>query len=186
MNARETEFIIYVKEGDVIKFEATSSVISNHPFLISTESNDMDSSNDIGAMEGWNSGTLTLTVDSDTPDVLYPHCQFHNGMYANSKIVKVSSYDQTKIDIESSSSALQVKGTVSTGPYKGASGFTYKVYLNSQGGSEHTHTFHEYPGLTFYMPADQGYHGAETATSDEKFKPKSHFNQSSSSNNDGY
>ena len=186
VNARETEFIIYVKEGDVIKFEATSSVIANHPFLMSTESNDMDSSNDVGAMEGWNSGTLTLTVDSDTPDVLYPHCQFHNGMYANSKIVKVSSYDQTKIDIESSSSALQVKGTVATGPYKGASGFTYKVYLNPQGGSEHTHTFHEYPGLTFYMPADQGYHGAESATSDEKFKPKSHFNQNSNSNNNGY
>ena len=182
VNAKDTEFIIYVKEGDVIKFNPTSSVTANHPFLMSTEANDMDKSNDVGAMEGWNKDTLTLTVNSNTPDTLYPHCEFHSGMYSNSKIVKVVSFDQAKIDISNNSDALQVKGTIASGPYKGASGFTYKVYLTSQGGSEHTHTFDEYPGLTFYMPGSQGYHGAENATDDMKFKPKSHYAEDSGEN----
>ena len=186
VNVKDTEFIIYVREGDVIKFEATSSVTSSHPFLMSTENNDMDSSNDIGAMEGWNKDTLTLTVNSNTPDTIYPHCEFHSGMYSNSKIVKVTQFDQNLIDVENNSSALQVKGTVSTGPFKGASGFTYKVYLTSQGGSEHTHAFNEYPGLTFYMPSDQGYHGAESASSDTKFKPKSHYVAGSNDGDDSY
>ena len=186
VNAKDTEFIIYVREGDTIKFEATTSVTSGHPFLMSTENNDMDSSNDIGAMEGWNKDTLTLTVNSNTPDTIYPHCEFHSGMYSNSKIVKVTQFDQNLIDVENNSGALQVKGTVSTGPFKGASGFTYKVYLTSQGGSEHTHTFSEYPGLTFYMPGDQGYHGAESATSDTKFKPKSHYVAGSNDSDDSY
>ena len=186
VNAKDTEFIIYVREGDTIKFEATSSVTSGHPFLMSTENNDMDSSNDIGAMEGWNKDTLTLTVNSNTPDTIYPHCEFHSGMYSNSKIVKVTQFDENLIDVENNSGALQVKGTVSTGPFKGASGFTYKVYLTSQGGSEHTHTFSEYPGLTFYMPGDQGYHGAESATSDTKFKPKSHYVAGSNDSDDSY
>ena len=186
VNVKDTEFIIYVREGDVIKFEATSSVTSSHPFLMSTENNDMDSSNDIGAMEGWNKDTLTLTVNSNTPDTIYPHCEFHSGMYSNSKIVKVTQFDQNLIDVENNSSALQVQGTVSTGPFKGASGFTYKVYLTSQGGSEHTHAFDEYPGLTFYMPSDQGYHGAESASSDTKFKPKSHYVAGSNDGDDSY
>ena len=186
VNAKDTEFIIYVREGDIIKFEATSSVTSSHPFLMSTENNDMDSSNDIGAMEGWNKDTLTLTVNSNTPDTIYPHCQFHSGMYSNSKIIKVTQFDQNLIDVENNSGALQVKGTVSTGPFKGASGFTYKVYLTSQGGSEHSHAFSEYPGLTFYMPGDQGYHGAESASSDTKFKPKSHYVAGSNDSDDSY
>ena len=33
VNTSNTDFIIYVKEGDIIKFDATSSVTSNHPFL---------------------------------------------------------------------------------------------------------------------------------------------------------
>ena len=186
INTKDTDFIIYVKEGDVIKFDATSSVTSSHPFLMSTENNDMDKSNDIGTSEGWNKDTLTLTVGANTPETLYPHCEFHSGMYTNSKIVKVSSYNQSDIDITNNSSALQVKGTVASGPFKGASGFTYKVYLTSQGGSEHTHTFHEYPGLTFYMPGSQGYHGAETATDDTKFKPKSHYAENDDSSGGGY
>ena len=186
INTKDTEFIIYVKEGDVIKFDATSSVTSSHPFLMSTENNDMDKSNDIGTSEGWNKDTLTLTVGANTPETLYPHCEFHSGMYTNSKIVKVTSYNQSDIDITNNSSALQVKGTVASGPFKGASGFTYKVYLTSQGGSEHTHTFHEYPGLTFYMPGSQGYHGAETATDDTKFKPKSHYAEDNDSGGGGY
>ena len=185
INAKETELIIYVKEGDVIKFDPTSSVTSNHPFLLSTEVDDMDNSADIGTAEGWDSNTLTLTVSSDTPDVLYPHCEFHNGMYTNGRIVKVESYDMANIDVTSATNSMQVKGTVSKGPFKGASGFTYKVYLASQGGSEHTHEFYEYPGLTFYMPADQGYHGAELATGDQMFKPMSHY-ATSESTEDGY
>ena len=176
INPSNTEFIIYVKEGDVIKFEATTAVTSGHPFKMSTVQNATSSdSGQIGTAEGWNQDTMTLTVSSSTPETLYPYCDFHSGMYSQGKIVKVSSYTQANIDITSVTSALQVKGTVATGPFKGASGYTYKVYLNSQGGSEHTHTFHEYPGLTFYMPADQGYHGSETSSTDTPFKAKSHY-----------
>ena len=176
INPSDTEFIIYVKEGDVIKFEATTAVTSGHPFKMSTVQNATSSdSGQIGTAEGWNQDTMTLTVSSSTPETLYPYCDFHSGMYSQGKIVKVSSYTQSNIDITSATGALQVKGTVATGPFKGASGYTYKVYLNSQGGSEHTHTFHEYPGLTFYMPADQGYHGSETSSSDAPFKAKSHY-----------
>ena len=176
INAASTEFIIYVKEGDVIQFDAASSVTSNHPFKMSTVQNATSTdSGMIGTAEGWNQNTLTLTVSANTPDTIYPYCDFHSGMYTNGKIVKVSSYDMSKIDITSTSSALQVKGTVSSGPFKGASGYTYKVYLTSQGGSEHTHEFYEYPGLTFYMTADQGYHGSMNASGDEMFKPKSHY-----------
>jgi hypothetical protein len=185
INAADTELVIYVKEGDVIKFDPTSTVTSNHPFLLSTEVNDMDNSADIGSSQGWNASTLTLTVTADTPDTLYPHCQFHSGMYQSGKIVKVSSYDMSKIDVTNATGAMQVKGTVSKGPFKGASGHTYKVYLTSQGGSEHTHEFYEYPGLTFYMPDDQGYHGAESATDDRMFKPKSHYASSDGGNDDG-
>ena len=182
VNTRSTEFIIYVKEGDVIKFDAASSVTSGHPFKISTQQNATDSdTGEIGTAEGWNKDTLTLTVGSDTPDTLYPYCDFHNNMYAGGKIVKVSSFEQAKIDITSASGALQIKGTVSTGPFKGASGYTHKVYLTRQSDDDHTHTFHEYPGLTFYMPGSQGYHGAENSSSDEMFKAKSHYVADSSS-----
>ena len=182
VDAADTELIIYVKEGDIVKFDPSSTVTSYHPFLLSTEVDDMDSINDVGSSEGWNASTLTLTVTAETPDTLYPHCQFHSGMYQSGKIVKVSSYDMSKIDVTNATGAMQVKGTVSKGPFKGASGHTYKVYLTSQGNSEHTHEFYEYPGLTFYMPDDQGYHGAESASDDRIFKPKSHY---ASSDDDG-
>ena len=82
---------------------------------------------------------------------------------------------------------MNVKGTVASGPFKGASGYTYRVYLDPQDASDHEHTFYEYPNLVFYMPNDQGYHGAENASSDQIFKPKSHYpSESSSSENDGY
>ncbi len=181
INPSDTEFIIYVKEGDVIKFEAATTVTSNHPFKMSTVQNATSSdSGEIGTAEGWNQDTMTLTVSSSTPETIYPYCDFHSGMYSRGKIVKVSSFTQSNIDVTSATGALQVKGTVATGPFKGASGYTYKVYLNSQGGSEHTHTFHEYPGITFYMPADQGYHGSESSSSDTPFKAKSHYTSSSS------
>ena len=181
INPSDTEFIIYVKEGDVIKFEAATTVTSNHPFKMSTVQNATSSdSGEIGTAEGWNQDTMTLTVSSSTPETIYPYCDFHSGMYSRGKIVKVSSFTQSNIDVTSATGALQVKGTVATGPFKGASGYTYKVYLNSQGGSEHTHTFYEYPGITFYMPADQGYHGSESSSSDTPFKAKSHYTSSSS------
>ena len=88
INPSSTNFIIYVKEGDIIKFEPTSSVTSNHPFLLSTEVDDRDDSSEIGSAEGWNKNTLTLTVTADTPDELYPYCDFPSGMYSQGKIVK--------------------------------------------------------------------------------------------------
>ena len=173
--------VIYVREGDVIKFEASNSVTASHPFKMSTVQNATASdSGIIGSSEGWDESTLTLTVGANTPDTIYPYCDFHSGMYSEGKIVKVSSYTQSNIDVTSTSTAMQVKGTIATGPFKGASGFTYKVYLSSQGDDDHPHTFYEYPGLTFYMPDTGGYHGSETSSSDELFKPKSHFSTSSS------
>ena len=187
VNTSSTEFIIYVKEGDVIQFDATGSVTSNHPFKMSTVQNATSTdSGMIGTNEGWNESNLTLTVGANTPDTIYPYCDFHSGMYTNGKIVKVTSYDMSNIDITNASSALQVKGTVSSGPFKGASGYTYKVYLTSQGGSEHTHEFYEYPGLTFYMTADQGYHGAMNSSEDSMFKTKSHYASSDGGGNSGY
>ena len=188
VNTSSTEFIIYVKEGDIIKFDATSSVTSNHPYLLSTEVDDRDGSAQIGTNEGWNKDTLTLTVSENTPDEIYPYCEFHAGMYSRGKIIKVDSYNANNLDVTNVSGALQVKGTVATGPFKGASGFTYKVYLTRQDSSDHEHTFYEYPNLTFYMPNDQGYHGSENASTDELFKPKSHYVASSgnSESDDGY
>ena len=188
VNTSNTDFIIYVKEGDIIKFDATSSVTSNHPFLLSTEVDDRDDSAQIGTNEGWDKDTLTLTVSANTPDEIYPYCDFHAGMYTRGKIVKVDNYNVTNLDVTNASGALQVKGTVATGPFKGASGFTYKVYLTRQDSSDHEHTFYEYPNLTFYMPNDQGYHGSENASTDELFKPKSHYVASSgtSESDDGY
>ena len=109
-------------------------------------------------------------------------------MYTRGKIVKVDNYNANNLDVTNTSGALQVKGTVATGPFKGASGFTYKVYLTRQDSSDHEHTFYEYPNLTFYMPNDQGYHGSENASDDELFKPKSHYVTSSvaSESDDGY
>ena len=154
INPSNTNFIIYVREGDVIKFDPTNTVTSNHPFLLSTEVDDRDSSNEIGANEGWDKSTLTLTVSSNTPDEIFPYCEYHAGMYTRGKIVKVDNYNVNNIDLTNTSGALQVKGTVATGPYKGASGFTYKVYLQKQNSTDHEHTFYEYPNLTFYMPND--------------------------------
>ena len=182
VNPSSTDFIIYVKEGDIIKFDAASSVTSNHPFLLSTEVDDRDDSAQIGTNEGWDKDTLTLTVSANTPDEIYPYCDFHAGMYTNGKIVKVDNYNVANLDVTNASGALQVKGTVATGPFKGASGFTYKVYLTRQDSSDHEHTFYEYPNLTFYMPNDQGYHGSENASDDELFKPKSHYVGSSGTN----
>ena len=181
VNTSSTEMVIYVREGDVIKFEASNSVTASHPFKMSTVQNATASdSGIIGSSEGWDESTLTLTVGANTPDTIYPYCDFHSGMYSEGKIVKVSTYTQSNIDVTSTSTAMQVKGTIATGPFKGASGFTYKVYLSSQGDDDHPHTFYEYPGLTFYMPDTGGYHGSETSSSDELFKPKSHFSTSSS------
>ena len=188
INPSDVDFIIYVKEGDIIKFDPTSTVSANHPFLLSTESDDRDNSAEIGTNEGWNKDTLTLTVSANTPDEIYPYCYFHAGMYSRGKIVKVENYDVNNIDVTNNSGALQVRGTVASGPFKGASGFTYKVYLQKQNTSDHEHTFYEYPNLTFYMPNDQGYHGSENASTDELFKPKSHYVVSSgtSESNDDY
>ena len=187
VNAKDTDFIIYIRDGDVIKFDPTSSVTSAHPFHLSTEQDDMDQSGDIGAAEGWDQDSLTLTVSEATPTNLYAHCRFHPGMYAKGRFVRVESdFDMANIDVTGAAAAtpMKIKGTVKSGPFKGASGFTYKVYLTRQNESDHTHEFYEYPGLTFYMPGGQGYHGSETASNDAMFKTKSHFATSSDDGDD--
>ena len=178
INADSTALVIYARVGDKIVFEPTAnSVFSAHPFEISTTANDTNGSNNIGSPEGWDQSSHTLTVTDSTPTTLYPHCGVHTGMYTNGRIEIVTSYDQSLIDVESASGGLEVSGTVSVGPFKGASGNTHTVYLRAAdaGSDYHEHQFHELPGLTFYMPADQGYHGATNSSGQTKFKTKSHY-----------
>ena len=178
INADSTALVIYARIGDTIVFEPTAnSVFTAHPFEISTAQNDTAGNNNIGSSEGWSQSNNTLTVTADTPTILYPHCGVHSGMYTNGKIEIVTTFDQSKIDINQASSALEVNGTVSVGPYKGASGFTHKVYLRTAdaGDSQHAHEFNEYPGITFYMPPAQGYHGQSTTSGEPRFKTKSHY-----------
>jgi hypothetical protein len=178
INADSTALVIYARIGDTIVFEPTAnSVFTAHPFEISTAQNDTAGNNNIGSSEGWSQSNNTLTVTADTPTILYPHCGVHSGMYTNGKIEIVTTFDQSKIDINQASGALEVNGTVSLGPYKGASGFTHKVYLRTAaaGDSQHAHEFNEYPGITFYMPPEQGYHGQSTSSGEPRFKTKSHY-----------
>jgi len=178
INADSTALVIYVRVGDTIVFEPTAnSVFSAHPFEISTTANDTSGSNNIGSSEGWDQSSHTLTVTDSTPTTLYPHCGVHTGMYTNGRIEIVTTFDPSLIDITSASSGLEVSGTVSVGPFKGASGNTHTVYLRAAdaGTDYHEHQFHELPGLTFYMPADQGYHGATNSSGQTKFKTKSHY-----------
>ena len=187
VNADSTALVIYARVGDTIVFEpTTSSVFSAHPFEISTAQDDTAGNNNIGSSEGWSQSNNTLTVTADTPSILYPHCGVHSGMYTNGKIEIVTTFDQSKIDINQGSGALEVNGTVSVGPYKGASGFTHKVYLRTAdaGDSQHAHEFNEYPGITFHMPAGQGYHGQSTSSGEIKFKTKSHYEPVSNNSND--
>jgi len=178
VNADSTALVIYARVGDTIVFEPTAnSVFSAHPFEISTAQNDTAGNNNIGSNEGWSQSNNSLTVTADTPTVLYPHCGVHSGMYTNGRIEIVTTFDQSKLDINQSSGALEVNGTVSVGPFKGASGFTHKVYLRTAdaGDSQHVHEFKEYPGITFYMPAGQGYHGQTSSSGELSFKTKSHY-----------
>ena len=178
VNADSTALVIYAKVGDTIVFEPTAnSVFTAHPFEISTTQNDTAGNNNIGSNQGWSQSNNSLTVTADTPTVLYPHCGVHSGMYTNGRIEIVTIFDQSKLDINETSGALEVNGTVSVGPYKGASGFTHKVYLRTAdaGDSQHAHEFKEYPGITFYMPAGQGYHGQDTTSGELSFKTKSHY-----------
>ena len=178
IDADSTPLIIYARVGDTIVFEPTAnSVFSAHPFEISTTANDTSGSNNIGSPEGWNQSSHTLTVTDSTPTTLYPHCGVHTGMYTNGRIEIVTTFDDSLIDVTSASSGLEVSGTVSVGPFKGASGNTHTVYLRAAdaGADYHEHQFHELPGLTFYMPADQGYHGATNSSGQTKFKTKSHY-----------
>ena len=178
IDADSTALIIYARVGDTIVFEPTAnSVFSAHPFEISTTANDTSGSNNIGSPEGWDQSSHTLTVTDSTPTTLYPHCGVHTGMYTNGRIEIVTTFDESLIDVTSASSGLEVSGTVSVGPFKGASGNTHTVYLRAAdaGADYHEHQFHELPGLTFYMPADQGYHGATNSSGQTKFKTKSHF-----------
>jgi plastocyanin len=147
VNADSTALVIYARVGDTIVFEPTAnSVFTAHPFEISTSQNDTAGNNNIGSNEGWSQSNNSLTVTADTPTVLYPHCGVHSGMYTNGRIEIVTTFDQSKLDINQASGALQVNGTVSVGPFKGASGFTHKVYLRTAdaGDSQHAHEFKEY------------------------------------------
>ena len=178
IDADSNPHVIYARVGDTIVFEPTGSgVFASHPFEMSTTRNDTSGSNNIGSDQGWDQANHTLTVTGTTPETLYPHCGVHAGMYTNGSIQIVTTYDPSMIDVTSATSGLEVSGTVSVGPFKGASGNTHTVYLRQAdaGSDYHEHVFHELPGITFYMPAGQGYHGATQSSGQTKFKTKSHY-----------
>ena len=102
----QTRFYNLCKRRRYCKFDPTSSVTSNHPFLLSTEVDDRDDSAEIGTNEGWDKDTLTLTVSANTPDEIYPYCDFHAGMYSRGKIVKVDEYNVNNLDVTNTSGAL--------------------------------------------------------------------------------
>ena len=51
----------------------------------------------------------------------------------------------------------------------------FTVSATDAGDSQHVHEFKEYPGITFYMPAGQGYHGQTNSSGELSFKTKSHY-----------
>ena len=188
INPSSEEFIVYARIGDTLNFQAASNSVYNfHPFKFSTVQDATSSGNDLGQNEGatYGSTVSTLVVNSNTPKTIFPRCGVHSGMYSKGKIVIVDDYSDFKSNSDASG-ALRVIGTVAKGPFKGASGHTYDVYLTTDEALEvdsgyHTHSFVEYPGLDFYMPNNSKSHGKETSNTSTLFKPKSHYKASSAS-----
>ena len=188
INPSSEEFIVYARIGDTLNFQAASNSVYNfHPFKFSTVQDATSSGNDLGQNEGasYSSTVSTLVVNSNTPKTIFPRCGVHSGMYSKGKIVIVDDYSDFNSNSDASG-ALRVIGTVAKGPFKGASGHTYDVYLTTDEALEvdsgyHTHSFVEYPGLDFYMPNNSKSHGKETSNTSTLFKPKSHYKASSAS-----
>ena len=106
-------------------------------------------------------------------------------MYSKGKIIIVDDYSDFTSNTDANG-ALRVIGTVAKGPFKGASGHTYDVYLTTDealaiDSGYHEHSFLEYPGLDFYMPNNSKTHRKETSNASTLFKPKSHYKASTSS-----
>ncbi len=192
INASDEAFIIYARVGDVINFVAQSNgTFTAHPFRFSTVADDTSGSNALTETQGasYSNSTSTLTVTAATPTMVYPYCSVHSGMYAKGRIEIVADFTDF-VDRTDGSGALRVEGTVSSGPYAGASGHTYDVYLTpdealSVASGYHAHEFVEFPGMSFYMPNDAGKHGATTANESTQFKPKSHYRAASESGTPG-
>ena len=192
INPSSEDFIVYARVGDTLNFQAASNSVYNfHPFKFSTAQDATSSSNDLGQTEGatYSSTVSTLVVNSNTPKTIFPRCSVHSGMYSKGKIVIVDDYTDFNSN-SNASGALRVIGTVASGPFKGASGHTYDVYLSTDealavDSGYHTHSFLEYPGLDFYMPNSSNNHGKEAANTSTLFKPKSHYEADSSSSS-GY
>ena len=188
INPSSEEFIVYARIGDTLNFQATSNSVYNfHPFKFSTVQDATSSGNDLGQNEGasYSSTVSTLVVNSNTPKTIFPRCGVHSGMYSKGKIVIVDDYSDFNSNSDANG-ALRVIGTVAKGPFKGASGHTYDVYLTTDealgvDSGYHTHSFVEYPGLDFYMPNNSKNHGKETSNTATLFKPKSHYKASSAS-----
>ena len=188
VNPSSEEFVVYARIGDTLNFQAASNSVFNfHPFKFSSVQDATSSSNDLGQNEGasYSSTVSTLVINSNTPKTIFPRCSVHSGMYSKGKIVIVDDYSDFTSNTDANG-ALRVIGTVAKGPFKGASGHTYDVYLTTDealavDSGYHEHSFLEYPGLDFYMPNNSKSHGKETSNASTLFKPKSHYKASTSS-----
>ena len=75
-----------------------------------------------------------------------------------------------------------VNGKSNSGPSKGISGYFYPLSIVSYG-NDHSHTFEEFPGITFYMPHNNNNHGFDGVSDDA---PDGYFNYANISNTKFY
>ena len=129
VDGTESDIIVYARVGDTIRFDNVVSLTS-HPFRLgsSPESSPLSEAEGI-VIE--NNHHVALIVNQNTPAIIYPYCQVHSNMFDRGRIQIVESFEGLQFP-SFATSALQVRGVVSTGKYDGAAGYTFDVYL-SQG-----------------------------------------------------
>ena len=174
VDGTESDIIVYARVGDTIRFDNVVSLTS-HPFRLgsSPESSPLSEAEGI-VIE--NNHHVALIVNQNTPAIIYPYCQVHSNMFDRGRIQIVESFEGLQFP-SFATSALQVRGVVSTGKYDGAAGYTFDVYLSQESAEAasdsnvHQHRIQDMPALQFFMPNDQGYHGAVEPSDRSEFKP---------------
>ena len=157
------------------QFALTMWSLTSHPFELgsSPESSPLSEAEGI-VIE--NNHHVALIVNQNTPAIIYPYCQVHSNMFDRGRIQIVESFEGLQFP-SFATSALQVRGVVSTGKYDGAAGYTFDVYLSQESAEAasdsnvHQHRIQDMPALQFFMPNDQGYHGAVEPSDRSEFKP---------------
>ncbi len=173
-DAKTSEVILYARVGDTIRFDNVIN-LNSHPFRLGTAPESSPLTEEEGVVIS-NNHHVALVVNEKTPPTIYPYCQVHSNMFERGRILIVNSFSE--VDLSAlGQSPLQVRGVVLGGKYDGAAGFTYDVYLSqstaesSSSDGIHEHSIVELPEVPFYMPNNQGYHGAKTSSERTTFKP---------------